>query len=75
MQIQLNTFTMSLENLPLDVGYASEKVALKTQTGEKRTIGGQNGKTQLIVTAPFLDDRFLAELETISKALPRNNFV
>jgi len=61
---------MRLEDLPLDIGYASEKVALKTKSGEKKTIGGQNGKTQLIMTAPFLDDKFLAELETISKALP-----
>ena len=70
MQIQLNTFTMQLEDMPLDIGYASEKVKLKTKEGADTIVGGQNGKTQLIVTAPFIDDSFIAELEAIDKALP-----
>jgi peroxiredoxin len=70
LQIQLNTFTMRLEEMPLDIGYASEKVTLKTKDGTDSTVGGQNGMTQLIVTAPFIDDTFIAELEAIDKALP-----
>ena len=61
---------MRLEDLPLDIGYASEKVTLKTKNGESRHIGGQNGKTQLIITVPFIDDALISELQTIDKALP-----
>lgn len=61
---------MQLEDLPLDIGYASEKVTLKTVEGADSTIGGQNGTTQLIVSAPFIDDTFIAELEAIDRALP-----
>ena len=75
MQIRLNTFTMRLEDTPLDVGYASEKVKLSTKEGSSRTIGGQNGATQLIVTAPFIDDTFLDELRAIDKALPADETV
>jgi peroxiredoxin len=71
LQIQLNTSTMRLEEMPLDIGYASEKVTLTTKEGTSRIVGGQNGATQLIVTAPFIDDTFVAELEAIDKALPR----
>jgi peroxiredoxin len=61
---------MHLEDTPLDVGYASEKVTLKTKEGAACSIGGQNGTTQLIVTAPFIDDTFITELEAIDRALP-----
>jgi peroxiredoxin len=61
---------MRLEEPPLDIGYASEKVTLKTPSGEERIVGGHNGKTQLIITAPFIDDAFISELQTIDKALP-----
>jgi hypothetical protein len=61
---------MRLEEMPLDIGYASEKVTLKDREGKARVIGGHNGKTQLIVTAPFIDDAFKAELEAIGKKLP-----
>lgn len=61
---------MRLNETPIDIGYASEKVTLTDKTGQKQTIGGQNGKTQLIVTAPFIDDSFVAELQTLETALP-----
>lgn len=61
---------MRLEDLPLDVGYASEKVTLTGPDGKQYVLGGQNGKTQLIVTAPFLDDAFVEELRQIEKELP-----
>ncbi len=70
MQIRLNTSTMRLEELPLDVGYASEKVTLKDTKGATHVIGGQNGKTQLIITAPFIDDNFVSELNAIGDSLP-----
>lgn len=70
MQIQLNTSTMRLEELPLDIGYASEKVTLTDETGKTLTLGGQNGKTQLIVTAPFIDDSFISELKILEASLP-----
>ena len=66
---------MQLEDMPLDIGYASEKVTLKTSEGTDSTVGGQNGTTQLIVTAPFIDDTFIAELEAIDKALPASEDV
>ena len=71
MQVHLNTFTMRLEDLPLDVGYASEKVKLKGSDGKEYSIGGHNGKTQLIVTAPFIDDAFKEELREIDAMLPK----
>jgi thiol peroxidase len=66
---------MRLEELPLDIGYASEKVMLKAPDGTSQSVGGQDGKTQLIVTAPFIDDDFIAELQTIGKALPEGDGV
>jgi len=66
---------MRLEEQPLDIGYASEKVTLKTTEGVSCTIGGQNGSTQLIVTAPFIDDSFVSELETLGKSLPEGDGV
>ena len=70
MQVQHNTFTMHLEELPLDIGYASEKVTVKDKEGNSHLIGGQNGKTQLFITAPFVDEALLEELRTIEKDLP-----
>ena len=63
---------MRLEDLPLDIGYASEKVQVKAADGTSYTIGGQNGKTQLIVTAPFIDDALKAELASIDAQLPED---
>jgi len=66
---------MRLEDLPLDIGYASEKVSLKSADGTTHTVGGQNGRTQLIVTAPFIDDSFVTELESLGKSLPEGESV
>ena len=62
---------MELEDQPLDIGYASEKVSLKDASGQTRALGGQNGKTQLIITAPFIDDAFVEELRALEKELPK----
>lgn len=71
MQIKLKTFTMHLEDMPLDIGYASEKITLTSVDGTESILGGQNGKTQLIITTPTLDDAFLEELKTINDLLPQ----
>ncbi len=71
MQVHLNTSTMRLEDLPMDVGYASEKVTLTDSEGKGHIIGGQNGKTQLIITAPFIDDALIDELKELSDQLPK----
>ena len=62
---------MVLEDLPLDVGYASEEVRLRDVHGDQHLLGGQNGKTQLIITAAFLDGALLQELAEIDKYLPK----
>ncbi len=71
MQVQFNTSTMHLNEMPLDIGYASEKVSIKDVQGKKHTLGGQNGKTQLIITLPFIDATFEEELRNIAKGLPK----
>lgn len=70
MQVQLNTSTMHLDEMPLDIGYASEKVTLQDYKGEEYILGGQNGKTQLIITLPFIDETIKKELEAINNELP-----
>lgn len=72
MQIIYNTSTLTLDDMPLDVGYASERVDLKNSTGETFRIGGQNGATQLIVTAPFINDHLLEQLREIDILLSLN---
>lgn len=71
MQVQSNTSIMHLEDLPLDVGYASEEVTLKNIDNKHQTLGGHNGKTQLIITTPKIDDGFLEELKSINSSLPQ----
>jgi peroxiredoxin len=71
MQIELDKSVMHLEEMPLDVGYASEKVTLINSEGQTCVIGGQNGKTQLIITAPFIDDDLRNELNAINGMLPQ----
>jgi len=61
---------MHLEDMPLDIGYASEKVTLTDRDGEKHTVGGHNGKTQLIITTPSIDENFMDELKEIDEILP-----
>ncbi|MCX6074891.1 MAG: hypothetical protein NTY39_11260 [Campylobacterales bacterium] len=72
MQITYNTSTLYLEDIPLDIGYASEKVSLKNHNDETFSVGGQNGFTQLIVSTPFIDDPLLAQLEEINILLELN---
>ncbi|MDX1296196.1 MAG: hypothetical protein R3302_08010, partial [Sulfurimonadaceae bacterium] len=40
-------------------------------SGKEHALGGQNGKTQLIITTPFIDDAFVEELKAIEKELPK----
>jgi thiol peroxidase len=61
---------MHLEEEPLDIGYASEKVTLKDVSGKEQVIGGQNGTTQVIITTPFVDEQFKEELRRVRETLP-----
>jgi len=70
MQIQCKTSMMHLEEMPLDIGYASEEVKLTDLEGNTHTLGGHNGKTQLIITLPYIDESYTQELEDIAKDLP-----
>lgn len=70
MQVKYKTYTMRLEDMPLDIGYASDKVSVKDKDNNEHIIGGQNGKTQLIITAPFMDESLQKELQEIEKELP-----
>lgn len=72
MKITYNTATLTLEDMPLDVGYASEKVTLKNRSQETFTIGGQNGSTQLLISAPFIDDALTAQLNEMDSLLSLN---
>ena len=58
MQIQYKTFTLELEETPMDIGYASEKITMYDEKDQPYTIAGQNGKTQLIISAPFINKTF-----------------
>lgn len=64
---------MHLEDLPLDVGYASEKVTLKDVNTEDYVLGGHNGKTQLIITTPTIDESLIEELKNIDISLPQDD--
>ena len=70
MQIKFKNQTMKLEDLPLDVGYASERVTLQDENKNPHAKGGQNGQTQLFITTPFIDEAFLEELAEINAMLP-----
>ena len=70
MQIQCKTSMMHLEEMPLDIGYASEEVKLTDLEGNTHTLGGHNGKTQLIITLPYIDESYTNELKGIAKDLP-----
>lgn len=71
MQVQFNTSTMHLNDMPLDIGYASEEVSIKDKEGNTHTLGGHNGKTQLIITLPFIDETIKEELKKIAEDLPK----
>lgn len=70
MYLQSKTHTMHLEDMPLDIGYASEKVTLQTIDGKESILGGHNGKTQVFITTPVIDDAFKEELKAIDEILP-----
>ena len=53
----------------MDIGYASEKVKLYDEKGHSHMIAGQNGKTQLIISAPFINKTFKDELQKIDELL------
>ncbi|HLD24217.1 MAG TPA: hypothetical protein VJA83_09780 [Sulfuricurvum sp.] len=72
MVITYNTTILELEDMPLDIGYASEKVELKNSSGETFRIGGQNGATQLLISAPFIDDALISQLSEIDTLLSLN---
>ena len=72
MQIVYNTSTLYLEDMPLDVGYASEKVSLKNHKDETFTIGGQNGFTQLLISTPFIDEALISQLSEMDTLLALN---
>lgn len=65
MQVYLETHQMSLEDLPLDEGYASEKIKAKDILGEEVSFGGQNGKTQIIISTPYLNQDNFEEFNSI----------
>jgi len=72
LQIRYNTSLLELEDLPLDIGYASERVSLKNPKGETFAVGGQNGGTQLILTAPYVDEQLVSQLKEIDSLLSLN---
>jgi len=72
LQIIYNTSTLFLEDMPLDVGYASEKVNLKNSLGEIVSIGGQNGATQLLISTPFIDETLISQLQELDTLLSLN---
>lgn len=72
MQITYNTSTLLLEDIPLGVGYASQKVSLKDKNDQVFVIGGQNGDTQLIITVPFIDEDLITQLNEIDTLLNLN---
>lgn len=69
MQIRYDTHSIMLDDVPLDIGYASEKVDLKNRSGETFQIGGQTGRTQLIVSAPFLNEQLMSQLKELDSLL------
>lgn len=75
MQIIYNTSTLHLEDIPLGVGYASDKVTLKDMNDQPFTIGGQNGHTQLIISTPFVDEMLISQLRQLDELLALNTFV
>lgn len=72
MQITHNTTLLELEDMPLDVGYASERCDLKNSAGETFRIGGQNGATQLLISVPFIDKGLLSQLREMDTLFSLN---
>ena len=59
--------------MPMDLGYASEKVTMHDENDQACTIAGQNGKTQLIISAPFINKTLKDELQKIDEMLSTEN--
>lgn len=72
MQVHINTSTMHLEDTPLDIGYASEEVTLRDEKGNYKPIAGHNGKTQLLISLPFIDEEVYNELKDIKALIPED---
>ena len=72
MQITFNTSILHLEDIPLDIGYASERVDLTDGKKGTFTVGGQTGSTQLIISTPFIDDEFVSQMKEIDILLELN---
>jgi len=53
----------------MDIGYASEKITMFDEKDQPYTIAGHNGKTQLIISAPFINKTFKDELKKIDDLL------
>lgn len=71
MQIRYRNTTLHLEDLPMDVGYASERVSLSDGT-KSFTAGGHTGFTQLLISTPFIDEEFLIQMREIDTLLALN---
>lgn len=69
MRITYNTYTMHLEDEPLEAGYASDKVLVSSLKGESKHIGGHNGSTQLIISVPFINKEISKELNNLALVL------
>lgn len=72
MLIYCNGTRLHLGDTPLDIGYAAEKVELKKPDGQTFQIGGQNGMTQIILSAPFIDEKLVHELHQLDSLLDLN---
>jgi peroxiredoxin len=72
MQITDTASTLKLVDMPLDVGYASEKVSLKNREGEIFALGGQNGATQLLIAAPLIEESLITQLQELDTLLRIN---
>lgn len=75
MQITYNTSTLFLEDMPLGIGYASQSVTLKDMHDQPFVIGGQNGHTQLILCAPFINDDLMTQIHELDALLALNALV
>jgi peroxiredoxin len=71
MQVKYQTYTMELEDTPLDLGYMSEKITLSTLDAKALDVGGHNGATQLLISLPFLNSDTIQELQKIDALLPQ----
>jgi len=67
--VHYDTYTLELEDIPMDIGYASEKVKLYDEKNRIHTIAGHNGKTQVIITLPFINKTVKEELSEIDTLL------